>query len=135
MKFRAVPVARDTSEPNVDDPDYLENVLADRLSQQAMEFDFEIQVRGRGDVNVATDIENASTEWQDEYIKVAKLTIPVQEVDSPELRVECERLFFTPWHGIVDHQPLGGINRLRKAVYEASAQLRNLPKEATQSGK
>ena len=80
-------------------------------------------------MDLATDIENASTEWKDKYVKVARIVIPAQEVDSPELRLECERLFFTPWHGITAHKPLGGINRLRKAVYDASAFLRNLPKE------
>ena len=32
----------------------------------------------------------------------------------------CEALVFTPWHCLADHQPLGSINRLRKAVYLAS---------------
>ncbi|RII18976.1 hypothetical protein CUC08_Gglean001639 [Alternaria sp. MG1] len=29
-----------------------------------------------------------------------------------------------PWDGMVDHQPLGSINRLRKAVYEMSRKKR-----------
>jgi len=37
---------------------------------------------------------------------------------------ECEHLVFTPWHGLTEHQPLGGINRLRRAVYIASSQYR-----------
>ncbi|MEJ7592136.1 MAG: hypothetical protein WKF77_11340 [Planctomycetaceae bacterium] len=78
-------------------------------------------------------IENASMEWLEseagKFQPVATLTIPLQEVDTPELRVRCERLVFTPWHGLEAHRPLGGINRMRKAVYEASAMFRNLPKE------
>lgn len=58
-----------------------------------------------------------------------RLSIPIQEFDSPQQRMACERLVFSPWHGLVDHQPLGGINRLRRAVYEASVMFRNLPKE------
>ena len=39
-------------------------------------------------------------------------------------KAQCERLVFTPWHSLAAHQPIGSINRLRKAVYEASAQHR-----------
>ena len=31
---------------------------------------------------------------------------------------------FSPWHGLAAHQPLGAINRLRRAIYEASAGFR-----------
>jgi hypothetical protein len=31
---------------------------------------------------------------------------------------------FSPWNGLTDHQPLGQINRVRKAIYEASARFR-----------
>ena len=27
---------------------------------------------------------------------------------------------FSPWNGLAEHGPMGGINRLRKAVYLAS---------------
>jgi hypothetical protein len=27
------------------------------------------------------------------------------------------RLAFNPWHALAEHRPMGGINRLRKAVY------------------
>lgn len=30
----------------------------------------------------------------------------------------------SPWNGLVEHQPLGSINRLRKTVYEMSAKNR-----------
>jgi hypothetical protein len=31
---------------------------------------------------------------------------------------------FSPWNGLAAHQPLGAINRARKAIYEASARFR-----------
>ncbi len=129
MKFRASPVARSNLQPDVDDPNYLRTALIKRLKCEAIVFDFAIQVREADQLDLATEVENASTEWPDDYIRVAKITIPPQAFDSPEQREKCERLFFTPWHGITQHQPLGGINRLRKAVYLASGKLRNLPKE------
>ena len=88
-------------------------------------------MRSAGQLDVSTDVENASQEWHDEYIPVARITIPCQNFDSPEQREKCERLFFTPWHGIKDHRPLGGINRLREAVYLRSNELRSLPEEPT----
>jgi cytochrome c1 len=129
MKFRVSPVARSMDKPNVDDPNYLRTALIERLKTEAVVFDFAIQVRDADKLNLATDIENASTEWNDEYVSVARITIPRQNFDSPEHRVKCEKLFFTPWHGIAEHLPLGGVNRLRKAVYLESGKHRNLPKE------
>ena len=116
-------------EPETGNPDYLRTALIKRLKSEAIEFDFEIQVRDANQIDLETDIEDASTEWKDKYVSVAHITIPTQEFDSPEQRERCEKLFFTPWHGVTEHRPLGGINRLRKAVYIASGEHRNLPKE------
>jgi hypothetical protein len=129
MKFRASPVSRSDDPPNVDDPNYLRTALIERLSKESVEFDFGLQVRSFDQIDQSTDIENASVEWSDEFMTVARITIPPQKFDAPEQRVGCERLFFTPWHGIAAHRPIGGINRLRKAVYIASGRIRNLPKE------
>ena len=129
MKFRAKPLDRSEEPPNIDDPNYLRTALIKRLSDQSVEFDFGIQVRTIDQVDPATDIENASVVWPDEFVSVARITIEPQKFDAPEQRVHCEKLFFTPWHGITAHRPIGGINRLRKAVYIASGQIRNLPKE------
>lgn len=129
MKFRASPTAPSTEPPNVNDPNYLRTALIERLKSEAVVFDFAIQVRCRNQLDLPKDIENASHAWDDEFIKVATITIPPQNFDSPEQRVKCERLFFTPWHGIPEHRPLGGINRLRKAVYLGSGKFRSLPKE------
>ena len=133
MKFRAAPVARSLDPPKVDDPDYLRNALIKRLASEAVVFDFAIQVRSADQLDLATDIENASTEWDDDYVSVARITIPPQKFNSPQQREKCEQLFFTPWHGTAEHRPLGGINRLRKAVYLASARHRSLPKEPPSS--
>jgi hypothetical protein len=34
-------------------------------------------------------------------------------------------LSWNPWHALPDHQPLGGINRCRRQMYPASADLRH----------
>ena len=56
---------------------------------------------------------------------VASITIPAQSFDSPEQDAFCENLSFTPWHCIDAHRPLGGINRVRRVVYEAISRLRH----------
>lgn len=134
MRFRVRPRNPSSAAPDIDDPDYLRNALVRRLRdecQGSVIFDFEVQVRRVSDINPDQDIENASLPWPSEipFLPVATLTIPIQEFDSPAHHARCESLVFTPWHGLDAHRPLGGINRLRQAVYEASSMFRNLPKE------
>ena len=128
MRFSARPCAEvhPTSMPEPPPPDYLRDVLSQAMQQSGtVEFDFMVQVRGDED---DLEIENASKKWDETkppYAKVARITIVApQDIDSAEQKAECERLVFTPWHSLAAHQPIGGINRLRKAVYEASAQHR-----------
>lgn len=137
-KFAATPTAAPSGEePDVADPNYLRAALLRRLTAPGaapVEFAFQVQLReacalaGR----VGTEIEDACVEWPEAslpFVTVATLVIPPQYFDTPERRAQCERLVFTPWHGVEEHRPLGGINRLRRAVYEASAQFRHMPKE------
>ncbi|MGE3818775.1 MAG: di-heme-cytochrome C peroxidase [Isosphaeraceae bacterium] len=137
MKFSAVPLdAPADPKPNVADPNYLRNALIDRLAvredARPVVFEFKVQRRPAAGLDLAVDVEDASAEWPESrfpFVTVAKLTIPPQDFDSPERRALCEALFFTPWHGLESHRPLGGINRMRKAVYEASSGFRHQPKE------
>ncbi len=137
MKFSAAPLdAPAEPKPNVADPNYLRNALIERLAVREegkpVVFKFQVQRRDASSLNVAEDIENVCNEWPEskfEFVTVATLTILPQDFDSPERRTECESLFFTPWHGVAEHRPLGGINRMRRAVYEASSNFRHQPKE------
>ena len=60
---------------------------------------------------------------------VAKITIRPQDFNTEARKRQCEDLFFTPWHGVAEHQPIGGINRLKLGVYRASSAFRHFPKE------
>lgn len=77
---------------------------------------------------VAMPVEDVSVEWDEAHsvpVTVATLVIPTQHVDlSGELAARCEALSFNPWHSLAEHRPLGGMNRLRRVVYLASAQKR-----------
>ena len=86
--------------------------------------EFLIQPRTSAKLNV----EDASTEWTEAeapFHKVATIRIPQQEFDTPEQHQFCENLSFTPWHALPDHKPLGGINRLRRVIYERISRTRH----------
>jgi hypothetical protein len=138
MKFSAKPCVEVPPEKSPHKPrpeNYLRDALTVTMNRnEPLHFDFMLQVRREGeDFGIDNEaIENASSEWKETdfpFIKVAKITIPAPqpEVDSEENKAHCEKLAFTPWHSLVEHQPIGSINRLRKSVYQASAEHRLEP--------
>ena len=134
MKFACIPVNPVTGDlgDTINDPDYLRTAMLKRMaeaSDKAICFDFQIQVRDAHSLagKIEVDIEDACTEWNEPFVTVARITIPPQDISSPERQEFCETLFYTPWHGLVDHRPLGGINRMRLKVYDVSANRRGCP--------
>jgi len=69
-------------------------------------------------------LENTSIVWKKEPIPVAELLIPVQEFDVEQRNAFGEALSFSPWVCMEAHQPVGAINRARRAVYKELAELR-----------
>jgi hypothetical protein len=86
-----------------------------------------------------TPIEDASVEWPDDvapFVRVARFEIPVQDVRSPAglaLSERVERLSFDPWHALVEHRPLGQMQRARSAAYRLSTLERGAAPEPTES--
>ncbi len=67
-------------------------------------------------------IEDTSVEWKESdapFATIADIIVPAQDFDGREQNLFCDNLSFNPWHALPEHRPIGGINRLRKAVYEA----------------
>ncbi len=65
-------------------------------------------------------VEDPTVLWSERespFLPVARITIPKQVFDTPEQDVFCEELSFTPWHALPEHEPVGGLNRLRRAVH------------------
>lgn len=130
MKFSVKPVHRvsPTELPSEITADYLRAALTESMKQnELIQFNFMVQVRN-DDNNMG--IENASSLWDENqfpFTSIAKITIPTPQtdIDSDSNKDYCEALAFTPWHSLVEHQPIGSINRLRKEVYQASAEHRN----------
>ncbi len=126
-KFSAKPRNPDhTPVPQDPEPNYLRAALKKTLdvtTGKTVIFDFQVQLRS----SEALPIEDVTSEWSSDVAPlqtVATLTIDPQDFDTEERIKQCERLVFNPWHGLVEHQPLGGINRLRLGVYAASAKYR-----------
>lgn len=142
-KFAAKPrnPANPSPTPENPDKDYLRLAMKKSLAAGAdpVVFDFQAQLRPDGlqPGDEAYPIESANTEWKPKgdgtaaYQNVAVITIRPQDFDQPLQASECEHLVFTPWHGLIDHQPLGGINRLRREVYLASSKRRAQTAEPT----
>jgi hypothetical protein len=105
-------------------PNYLRDVMAQHLTRygSAARFDFALQVRE--DATPAV-IDNPTVAWDTLYERVAVITIPPQEFDTPERHAFGENLSYTPWHALPEHRPIGQVNEVRKAVYLASSTLRH----------
>jgi hypothetical protein len=76
----------------------------------------------------AMPVEKPTVAWPEDkspYVTVARIEAAAQESYSDAMVAEFDKgASFSPWHGLAAHQPLGAINRVRKAVYEASARFR-----------
>jgi catalase len=132
MKFRALPVrcaggparpADASATPS--DPNFLRARMARDLTMGSVCFELQIQLQ----TNAADQpIEDATVEWPEReapFVNVADIVIPKQHFESAAQQTFCENLSYTPWHGSVDQRPVGGINRIRLAVYRASSLLRH----------
>ena len=103
---------------------YLRDTLRARLDEAEATFDFLIQFQADA---LRTPIEDATVEWKESdapYQRVAKIRIPRQHFEDDERMMRCEQVAFNPWHCLPEHQPLGAMNRARRAIYQAMAEFR-----------
>ena len=108
-------------------PNFLRNALHQQLSTDRIPACFVLQIQ-RQDPARYMPIEDTSIEWQQNdapFETVAQIKVPAQDFDTPALNVQCDNQSFNPWFGLEAHRPIGGINRLRKAVYEAVSDYRH----------
>jgi hypothetical protein len=73
-------------------------------------------------------VEDATVEWDEAvspFRTVAQIEIPPQSFESPQRLAFCENLAFNPWRSLPEHRPLGGINRVRKDLYQELAEFRH----------
>lgn len=121
-KYSLIPVGKSAHEDRIG-PNFLHDNMTKSLAGGDAVFDFAIQLRKSG-----MPIEDPTIEWREQdspFVRVARLTIPSQTFDDDERLAFGENLSFTPWHGLDAHRPLGGVNRVRRGVYEAISALRH----------
>ncbi|MCP1444240.1 catalase [Pseudomonas sp. GGS8] len=132
VKFRVMPdpgscpaYALPTQNQNL--PNFLRSALNQQLSTDRTPACFVLQIQ-RQDPSHYMPIEDTSIEWREQdapFETVARIKLPAQDFDTPALNLQCDNLSFNPWFGLEAHRPIGGINRLRKAVYEAVSDYRH----------
>ncbi|KNH29139.1 catalase [Pseudomonas syringae] len=131
-KFRVMPdpdncpaYALPTQNQNL--PNFLRSALNQQLSTDRVPACFVLQIQ-RQDAGKYMPIEDTSIEWRERdapFETVARIKLPAQDFDTPALNLQCDNQSFNPWFGLEAHRPIGGINRLRKAVYEAVSDYRH----------
>lgn len=112
---------------NQDLPNFLRSALNQQLSTDRVPACFVLQIQ-RQDPAKYMPIEDTSIEWRESdspFETVARIRVAPQDFDTPALNLACDSQSFNPWFGIEAHRPVGGINRLRKAVYEAVSDYRH----------
>lgn len=126
-KYSLVPTSdRRSALPASPSADYLTRNVQEHLRAADATFDFKVQIR--------TDpktmpVENAAVRWDEEaapFVKVASLRIPKQGFDPELAAVLAQGLAFSPAHALVEHRPIGAINRVRMRVYDEQARWRQL---------
>ena len=124
VKYSARPCLPGTSTIPADPgPNFLREAMVSALAAGEVCFDFLVQTRAPG-----MSVEDSRTEWTEEeapFVKVATITIPRQVFTTPAQDAFCEALSFTPWHSLPEHRPLGGVNRVRRVVYESVSEVRH----------
>jgi catalase len=127
IKFSVVPHAIGESfnpETATDRTNYLREAITKRLANTDAYFDFKIQLQADA---VKMPVEDPTVEWDEKEsdpVKVATIKILTQDFNTEERKNLDEKQSFSPWHSLLEHQPLGGVNRARK-IYEQLAKLRN----------
>lgn len=100
-----------------DSPNFLRRAMVKHLEKSCACFDFKVQLQ---DPSKNMPIEDPSIEWRTSdspYRPIARLIVLRQAFNSDRQNRFCENLSFTPWHALPEHRPVGGLNRVRKAVY------------------
>lgn len=104
---------------------YLTENMEKHLAASEASFDFMIQVQKNPD---RMPVEDAGVEWSEKdspFIKVATIRMPPQIFRTKE-RVElAENLSFSPAHSLIEHRPIGGINRARVEIYRYLSEFRH----------
>lgn len=119
VKFSARPVSL------AGDPCHgLRDSMRQDLQYCGVTFDFLVQLQTDPK---AMPVEDPTVNWDEHkspYRRVGRIQIDPQDLGPDAGPCRCENLSFSPWNSLPEHEPLGGINRVRKEVYRAVSERR-----------
>jgi len=125
VKYATRPWDRDRPWRKGSSPNFLAEAMAEYLAKYEARFDFLVQFQTD---SKKMPIEDSTVEWNESdspFIKVATIRIPRQDFTLDTQKKFGENLSFTPWHSLPEHQPIGSMNRIRQATYQAMSDLRH----------
>ncbi|TGN20881.1 catalase family protein [Leptospira idonii] len=114
-----------TEIPSDPKDNYLRETMEKQLKESSGCFTFMVQLQKDAR---SMPVEDPAVEWNESespFYPVAELIIPKQEFANETMDTLCENVSYTPWHALPEHRPIGGINRVRKSVYEAISKYRH----------
>lgn len=132
VKYHLRPLSRPSAASLVDGKPLADDYLRERLrrsldpntgSELRLELSLMVPRPGR-----RPSVEDPRCNWslfgRARRVPVATLVIPPQDSGSEERMRQAERVVFSPWNTLLDHRPLGNLNRARLAAYRASSEHR-----------
>jgi len=126
VKYSIVPTSEYKSQmPDVLTDNYLSENMENHLTAHEASFDFMIQFQNDPD---RMPVEDAGVEWSEQespFIKVATIRIAPQDFRTQEREELVEDLSFSPAHCLIEHRPIGGINRARVVLYRHLSEFRH----------
>jgi hypothetical protein len=130
-KFSLVPVSPNLTRLTGDRvdtsgrPDALREVIREEIIEQGGTWELRVQLNTDLD---KMPVEDASVQWDEDaspYRTVGRITVQPQLSLGTDIAGQVEeQSFFSPWHGLAAHRPLGSVNRARRQAYEMSADFR-----------
>lgn len=106
-------------------PNGLRDAMVEHFAVEGGEWDLRVQFYTDAET---MPIEDASVPWPEEkspYLEVARLVLKPQPAWDEVRRAAIDvGLAFSPWHGVVDHRPLGSVMRARRIAYKVMAKFR-----------
>ncbi len=127
-KFSVAPVApdlvalKDAPVALSGKPNGLRAVIIDYFRSSDAKWELRVQMRTNPETMPIEDSTVVWPEAESPYVAVAEITVRRQPAwNEDRARQVDDGMAFSPWHGILAHQPLGSINRVRRSAYPLSA--------------
>lgn len=119
VKYTAIPPPDEVFVHADGSPDGLRDAMAMQLAIGRASFDLKVQRQGQ-----RMPVEDPTVRWNTPLRTVATIRIGRQDFSTAARRDFAENLSFSPAHALPAHRPVGGINRVREAVYGELSALR-----------